>query len=313
VTGDPYTLAHVRFCAGMGAYFSGELRRAVDLCRSAQEIGRQECTGVAWEMNSAQLTELWGLAYLGELRELGKRLPELLKEARERDDVFAETSLRLGLPALAWLAEDRPADARAEVDQAMGAWSSRSGFTSQHYFEVVARVHIDLYEGRGAAAWERITEAWPKLEASLVLRLQHIRIELHHLRARAALAAAAASPAASSSSVIQKRLEAALDDAKQIAGEDAPWAPPLATLIRAGAAAVEGDEAAAASALLVGGEGCADLGMALHAAAARLFRAALTGGPGGRADEEEALVWMREHGIKSPRLMAAILIPGFRS
>jgi hypothetical protein len=250
-------------------------------------------------MNSAGLLELWALAYLGDLPELSLRLPRLLKEARERDDVFAETGLLLGLPNMVWLAVDRPDEADDQVASAMRRWTS-AGFHSQHYFALVARVQTALYRGDGRAALRLLEAAWPKLDSAMLLRLQTIRIELHHLRARAALAASAALP---SSQDRRKLLRLAVKDGSSIAGEDMPWASPLAEIIEAGVFAQRGDRKAAKDALGRAAGGFDSLEMSLYAAAVRLQRERLAGGAGDGT-------WMVKQGIVDPSRMASMLVPG---
>jgi hypothetical protein len=231
--------------------------------------------------------------------ELSLRLPRLLKEARERDDVFAETGLLLGLPTMVWLACDRPDEADEHVDAAMRRWTS-AGFHSQHYFALVARVQTALYRGDGAAALRLLKAAWPKLESAMLLRLQSIRIELHHLRARAALSASAArSPPQDP----RKLLRLAVKDASSIGGEDMLWASPLAEIIEAGVFAQRGERRAARDALGRAAAGFDSLEMGLYAAAARFQRERLTGGAGDGA-------WMVEQGIVDPSKMASMLVPG---
>src|SRR5207247_8402917 len=133
----------------------GAWASTVARCGEARKIGRERCVGVTWEMDSLDLIELWSRVYLGDLKELVRRLPVLLKEARERDDVFAETSMRLGLPNMAWLVQDLPDEAEAQAAQAMRAWTS-AGVHSQHYFELVARVQAALYRGFALAAFRRV-------------------------------------------------------------------------------------------------------------------------------------------------------------
>ncbi len=126
---DPQILMLTHFCAGTAAYFCGQWRRAVEHYQTAQEIGRARCVGVTWEMDSAELLELWAIAYTGDLPELSRKLPLLLKSARDRDDVFAATGLRLGLPTMVWLARDRPDEAEQQITAAMQGWTAK-GFCS---------------------------------------------------------------------------------------------------------------------------------------------------------------------------------------
>jgi hypothetical protein len=304
---EPYIHVLAQLCAGAAAFYSGAWRTALLRCREAERIGRERCTGITWEMNCAEQVELWALGYLGDLAELSTRLPQLLKEARERDDALAETTLRLGVPNMVWLAEDRPAEAEAQAGSAMSRWTS-PGFTSQHYLDVLARSQVELYRGDGPAALRRMKEAWPKLRRAFLLRLQAVRIELHHLRARSFLAAAEAAPGARPRDL----LRSAVADAHLIAEEDLPIAAPFAALIRAGAAALSEDLSGAISELKRATDACARTEMHLYEAAARFYRGRLLGGEIGRQEERTAVDWMTSHGVVNPGAMAALLVPGLR-
>ena len=304
-TADPSILMLTHCCAVTAAYFGGDWTRAVTQSAEARQIGRDRCVGVTWEMNTAILFELWSRGYLGDLPELSRRLPVLLKEARERDDAFAETSLRLGIPNLVWLVQDRPDEAEAQVALAMRSWTSK-GFHSQHYFELVALVHIALYRGNAARALELVQAAWPRLKGAFLLRLQSIRIELLHLRARAALSVSATLPHRASERARLLRL-AAREEAR-IRADDMGWCAPLADLIGAGVAAERGFIGAATAALERAARGFDGLSMALHAAAARFQRGHLLG-ENGRREREESRAWMEQQGVLRPEKMTAMLVP----
>src|SRR5690606_29380605 len=95
-----------------------------------------------------------------------------------------------GLPALVWAVADRTAEGRAEVAHVMSAWSSR-GFHLQHYYELLALVSFDLYDGRADAAAERLNARWRDLVKSHLFVCPSVEIEANHLRARVAIATGA--------------------------------------------------------------------------------------------------------------------------
>ena len=109
-------------------------------------------------------------------------------DALASGDLFSAVNMRTGLANLAWVAADDPAGARRVVREAMASWSQQ-GFYLQHYFELCALSHIDLYEGDGAGALARIHAAWPDLRHSQLLRIEYLRSVILHLRGRAAVAA----------------------------------------------------------------------------------------------------------------------------
>ena len=55
---------------GIGKFLVGEWRQALELCESSYEILHDQCTGVLWELTSAQAFILGSLLYLGEFREV---------------------------------------------------------------------------------------------------------------------------------------------------------------------------------------------------------------------------------------------------
>lgn len=299
----PHAVGLATLTAGIGAFCVGEWRRGAELSDRAEKILREQCTGVAWELTSAQSFLLGCLVFLGEMREVSRRLPGLLAAARERGNLYAATELRTRTN-LVWLAADDPDRARREVTEAMRQWSHR-GFHRQHYNSLLALIQISLYTGDGAAAWERVRAEWPALARSLLLRIQILRVEAMHLEARSALAAAmgAADPRP------LRRIAGRL--ARRIELERMPWSDPLALLLRAAMASGSGDGPGAAVLLAAAVDGFVRAEMGLYAAAARRRLGQTLGGARGRELVAEADARMREQGILRPELMTRVLAPGF--
>jgi hypothetical protein len=301
---QPHAVGLSTLMTGIAAFCFGEWRRGTELCEQAEGILREQCTGVVWELTSAQTFLLAGLMFLGEIREVSERLPGLLTAASERGNLCAATELRTR-SNLVWLAADDPAEAHREVTEGMRRWSQR-GFYRQHHNALLALTQISLYTGDGAAAWQQISEAWPALARSLLLRVQIIRVEATHLRARSALAAATAAADPEPWFKIAESL------ARRIEREGMPWCDPLALLLRAAVARGRRDDSRAAGLLSVASEGFARAEMGLYAAAARRCLGLTQGGPQGRQIVAEADSWMRGQEIKRPDLMTRLLAPGFR-
>src|SRR5262249_49088982 len=126
----------------------------------------------------------------------------------------------------------------------------------------------------------------------------------HHFRARAALAYALTSGDAAA-------LRVATRDAKAIERERMPWSKPMAALLRAGIASLEGDRGAAVAHARGAADGFDGVNMALHAAAARYRLGALVGGEEGRTLVERAETWMRSETVKNFARLTDMLAPGF--
>jgi hypothetical protein len=304
-TGDPVVRAINKAARGASAYLMAEWRSARALSEEAEAAFREARFRAGWELVNCQAFVVSSLAHLGELAELSRRLPPLLREAEERGDVYAGTSLRMGIPTLAWLAADQPDRVRAMAAEAIAHWP-RTGFLSQHYLHLVATVHAALYAGDARAAHRAMEEAWPRLRAAQFLWLQCMRAELLHLNGRAALALAERDRSAR-----RGLADLAARLAADLAKDDLRWSSPLSTALAAGAARLQGRTDRAVELLAQAEDGFLAVDMRLYAAAAQHRRAALVGGEQGRALRDAAERWMDGQGITKPARMAAMLVPGF--
>jgi len=302
---DPTSLAWAEGAEGMSAALEGRWKVGHEAAERAEAIFQERCRGAAWEIASMRWVSLWSLANLGELAELSRRIPERLREAKERGDLYASMCHSIGLANLFWLAKDEPTQARERNREALRAWSQRK-FHVEHWWAMLSERQIDLYNGDGEAAWNGVEEQWPALSGSLLLMVQLTKLEALHLRARAALLLAMQRPAQRKS-----LLKAALADAAKIEKEDMPWSNPLAALLRAGAAMIEGDSMRALPLLEVAITGLDGANMALYATAARYRRGHLLGGDAGRMLVVEAEQWLTKQGVVNRARMVGMLAPGF--
>ena len=163
----------------------------VDSCRQAEVAFRTRCTGAAWEVVSSQAFTLWSMAFQGELKAAGERLPSLLASARARGDRHALATLALSPLHLVGLAANEPSRVRAECTEIANDWPE-DWACFQHMCAAYVLAHVDLYEGRDRAAWSQALRAWRMLRRSHLSRVQFQRVDLLGLRARAALACAGA-------------------------------------------------------------------------------------------------------------------------
>lgn len=299
----PDAIGLVTLGMGIACYLRGEWEQGAEIMERSEKILVEECIGAAQEAHNARIFQLRCLYWMGELNELRRRLPTLLKDAHERGDLYAATMLGLRASYVVHLSADDPARAREVVRETIERWSQQ-GFHAPHYIDLYVQTEIDLYSGDVMGAYRRITDGWIHLRRSLILTVQFAVIEAGHLRARAALAAAAASPDN------RALLKSAERDAAILEREKMPWADPLANMIRAGVASIRGDRNAVLNLLATAETGCHGADMALCAAVARRRRGQLLGGEEGRALVEAAEAWMRNQGIANPERMTGILAPG---
>jgi serine/threonine protein kinase len=301
----PQALARLYAVRGTAALLQGRFAAARRQLETADVTYRQRCTGVAWEIDAMRLNIVASLGYLGELGELSRRVDQHLYEAKEKADLYAGTVFRLGEANLAWLARDRPEQARQEALHAITQYSLKSAVV-QTFQHLLAEVRIDLYEGLGAVAHARMSKGWPALHKSLLLHVQHIRIVMWNLRATAALASTRATPSGRDARTL---LRAAERDAERVARENDTWAQALATCLRAGIKTAAGDTYAALPLYARAATEFSALDMALYAAAARRRQGELLGAREGHLLCEASDAWMRQHGVENPARMTRMLAP----
>jgi eukaryotic-like serine/threonine-protein kinase len=301
----PYAIGIAVGMAGIVAFYQGHWKKSHELCDRAESILRENCTGVTWELDNLHFFSFMSSMYMGELNEMFRRLPVLIKDAQERGDLYAEVFFRIRCSYFQYLAADEPERAEQEIRQAMERWSQK-GFHNQKYSELLGRCQIALYSdfGKSPVAWNLINQFWPLFTRSLLIRVQAVLIESLNLHARCALAAALAA------SDPNNLLHIAEDDARRIEREDLDWGKAHAQHIRAGIATIRGDKKRALELLDVSQKGFTATDMALFVVIGNRRRGELIGGNDGQALIEAADAWMATQQIKNPDRLAAMLTPG---
>jgi hypothetical protein len=313
---EPYEQGWLRYCLGASAYFGARWRTARVECETSVAILREHCRGVAWEIVTGDSFALTALAHMGELRTLGERLPAAIRDGDQRGDVYAATSLRMGMPGMLWLAQDRPHEVRELADEGLARWPTTT-YLVQHYLHLIATVQALLYAGEAWEAWRRVCRAWDGLcKAYIVSRVAVARAELLYLRARAALAAAAheehLDATATRDQLWSKTalVRLARAQARRLARERLPSARAYAPAIAAGVASLEGRDQEAIARLAEAAQAFGRADMGLHAAAMRHREGRLRGGETGAVLMRESEAWMRAQEIRNPAAMVATLAPG---
>ena len=302
-TGHPHALGFVFGAAGFAALAQGRWKEARDLNQAAETIFTERCTGVPWELAFVRTNMLWGMSQLGNMRELADRGFKYTQAAVGRGDHFARTSILCGPLSLAMLADDEPARARAEVDDAMAHWS-QEGFHLQHTYALVSRSNIDLYQGQAEAAYRRMVDTWPHLERSYMLHFQIVRIMARDARARVTMALAAASSGAEKNRLLGE----ARTLGKQLDAEGLPFCHAMGRLVLAQCAAGRGELEDANQRFADAAAAADGVGMSIYAAAARRVRGLLVGGDEGKALVTLADQQLMDQGVRHPAGMADVYV-----
>jgi hypothetical protein len=182
---------------------------------------------------------------------------------------------------------------------------------------LLAAVQADLYLGDAWMAWRRVDEQWPKLAGSYLLNVAVARVDLRHLRARAALAAATTPvsgrpPGAQAPDPHWPRarlLRVAHAEARRLRRERLPSAKVFAAMIGSGLAVAEGRTEAAAERLGQAITVALQADMGLYAAAAR-YCYALRGGLDEQPSRAQAVEWMSAQGVRNVSAMVRMLASG---
>jgi hypothetical protein len=301
--GNPHAIAVCILADGIIAITRGEWKKASILAEQALTILRDQRVGFTWELNIAQNLAIWALMYQGELRELSRQIPPLLANARSSGNLYTVTELCTRCQFV-WLAADDPDEGERQTVESIERWSQK-GFHRQHYSARLARVQTALYRGDADAAWRLLTEQQSMLRRSLLTYVQVLRVESLYLRARCALAMAARHRRS------RRFLSIARAGARRIAKKRTPWSEPIALLLRAGIAYLEGSIPLAVRRLHDAADRFDRADMNLYAAVAKRRIGELEDNATGRAFQQRAEEWMAVQHIKNPAAITRMLAPGF--
>lgn len=298
--GDVYVQGVVQICRSVVGYLCCDWQMSINAAAKADDILRERCAGGGRERDTFTAFSLYSLYFRGDLAELARRLPAVVRDAEERGDRFALSSLGTFAQPMAALCQDDPESVRAGMDAAIRPWT-RQSFQIPHYNDLVTGAQVELYAGRPEAAWGMIQTRWPALRASQLLRVQIMRVIFERLRAEVALALAARSGEA-------RFLNTARKGARRLEREDSPMARSFALLLRGGLAHLSRDRDAAARHLAEAVKACEVADMHLYAAVARRR---LGEAQGDQALATQADEWMRHQEVRNPARMAGMLAPGW--
>lgn len=301
----PYASALVMLTHGVSRVLFGDYARGLALCNKAGIALREKCTGVAWEIDNADLFEGFSMISCGRLRELSERVESQLADVRARGDIYGEIVLRMQCAWFAHLAKNDVAAARADMDCVPESWRG-DRFLLQDVWQMLNGIDIELYDGRPQAAWAIATTAWPRIKASLFLRVQTLRVRAHHARARAALAAAFSTKDDSERRTL---VSAAARECRTLRRMKWPHAAGMAAILEASLRKLEGDTKGAIAKLRdgIGRLDLEDCRLQLCCARYRLGQA--VGGDEGAGIVTAARTELEELGVVAPEKMVAMFVP----
>ena len=287
---------------GLAAFQLGQWRRALEHCRRAESILRERCTGVRWELTTAQIFAIYSETLMGDMRAFMPRLPVLVKEAEERGDLYLQTILTTAVAHTAALVDDDPDRSFREVAAALARWNVPDAMHAQHFQAIMSDATTSTYAGDGAAAFDLIQSKWRAIQRSLILHMQTLRCVAHHGRGRAAIAAARAGR--------REALRVAAADARLLQREKIGYCVAVGTVIEGGVRHLRGDVEGAVRVLRQAATLCDGVEMRLHAAGVRWELGRIVGGDEGAALVAAAEAELRGEGVRAPARMVTTFTGG---
>ncbi|MDB4970234.1 MAG: ATPase/protein kinase family protein [Myxococcales bacterium] len=297
--GTPTAQALTLGTTGIIAHFEGRFSDSIAPLVEAEQLFRDRCTGLAWERSTAQIFHLYSLSVLGKLRDLSKRLDQLVGEARDRGDLHAQTNLEITVGFQCRLADGQPDEARRGVAEALARWNAPDEFHIQHFNALIAEVCIDLYVGDGEAAWKRL-DALERFRRVMLLRVQTARVNALWSRARAALAASVKRP---------ELLREAERDGARLSREKVGYGEAIGALVGGSVARRKGNDARALELFTQAERRFAEEGVTAQVAALQWTRGKLIGGDEGAALTAKASVYFSTEQIRDSDAFVRFFIP----
>ena len=301
--GEPRAIGSSALAIGMSAWLRGDWRRARQQLTGTEKLLRDRCTGVAWELAMTRVILLDTIFFLGDIPELLRRIPLLAADAKRRGDMFTNRASRLANAVMFWLAQDKPDEADADLEDLEAARPASDEFFMRDGLLLLGQLEVQLYRGQGDEAIKLLQRSWARFVHSKIADTQYMWVVALSLRARSHLSRAAAGGQTEGS------LAWAETDAARLASEKVPWAVGLAEQTRGLVAMCRGDDAQATERLAAATGIFDDLSMALHAAVTRHRLGLVIAGERGEALCSASLRWMSDSGIVNPEGILRMLAP----
>jgi hypothetical protein len=290
---DPAAALYAGFAdVALAFYLDNDWPAALRACeRSAALVpaGR----GHTFEADVIEQHRVWSMSMVGDYRGLRRRVPQAIRSAQRIGNRFVEISFRTFFGNL-HLIDDRPADATADVDDALAAWAvADDEVTNPLFFAMKSRSWTALYQR--TADDRALDDGWRKIDRSLLAKIPMIRLETCNFHAQLAIA--------------RRQVDEARRWSKRARKIRLPHAPRLADMLDAGIAIAAGhhdDAARRLPAVIAHMESCHQRA---SAAAARWRLGEILGGDEGAAHLASAKAFFVDEGVVRPERWVETLLP----
>jgi hypothetical protein len=297
-TRDTYALGWASAARAVVAFARMDLGQTIVLGDEGAALLRDRPDAAFRELGSAEVWfALHALFLSGRLTEFAQRAPACAREAEARGDRYTLSTVRAYNLALHWAVFDRADDGRREADAAVTDWPEGAWY-HQHWAWLRAHCFLDLYEGTGASAAERIRQFRPRLKKAMQLRIRTPRLESNYLEGRGALEALRQGGSREHERIVRARIA-------DLQRERNGLSDVYASLLAAGLAALTAKERTQ-EAFRAAENACIEHGMPMHELAC-VQRQALARGDSNRVRlAEERLAAM---GVRAPARFMDMLAP----
>lgn len=303
---DPYLHGFSYLGKMVCSYFLGNWKTAWLAGEEAAQIFREQCRGARWELSTLKYLEVLCLGRMGMLGAIHKRLPRLLRQARQSDDRYLEYTLGNRVLNIHYLALDEVDKAEKEVSDIQKRWREASDTESGlvQFWTLYARIERLLYQGLNEEAWKAVEEGQKSLKQAYGMMVAYdLAVSVW---GRAALASAQEKMGAER----EKRLREAEKVAKRSLNLGFAHSRAQSQALRAGIAQARGRKEQAAALLAAAEEGYENADMNLHAKMARRCRALLIGKREGERLRSSADTWLKGQDIRDLKRMTQLIMPG---
>ena len=282
----------------------GPFTRVLELLLNAEERYVAELPGHSAELQSSRHFGNAALWFVGRWRELQQRVRRQLVEARERGDLFVLSNLLSGSLSTVPLMRGDAETTRAGLDETLSKWP-QSPFYVVHFYEILGRLKLHLWEGRPERALAYAELRWKALRGSFLMQLPIVEYLVRSVRAQALLECAARE----SGRARERFIHLARKDIRKVASLRLPFRDGAERVLSAGLAMLEGRGEDAQTLLEEAARSFEGSDMSLHAAAARFQGGLLLGGVDGAEAARRSLALFKQEGVMAPERMMAILVP----